>query len=93
MVGKTKKHLEVLREMRSRAVLGGGQTVSYTHLDVYKRQGNTLVRTHKYKTRRANEIAQPGNSKKPVMTAFFTSLPGHGSGQSSSCLLYTSRCV
>ena len=25
MVGKTKKHLEVLREMRSRAVLGGGQ--------------------------------------------------------------------
>ncbi len=23
--GKTKKHLEVLREMRSRAVLGGGQ--------------------------------------------------------------------
>ena len=25
MGGKTKKHLEVLREMRSRAVLGGGQ--------------------------------------------------------------------
>ncbi|MBS1228230.1 MAG: hypothetical protein H6R17_1507, partial [Proteobacteria bacterium] len=25
MDGKTKKHLEVLREMRGRAVLGGGQ--------------------------------------------------------------------
>ena len=30
--------------------LGGGEAVSYTHLDVYKRQVYTLDRTHFYVT-------------------------------------------
>ena len=51
------------------------KSVSYTHLDVYKRQVSTSVR--------ASVVFQLAVSSRT------TSMPGY----SSTCLLYTSRCV
>ena len=55
--------------------------VSYTHLDVYKRQGmDSGVRKAEDKTLSTGMFRLPG-------------MTGRGWGDSHRCLLYTSRCV
>ena len=65
------------------AELVGGDSVSYTHLDVYKRQLTSIpppAATAQTPRGRQRIAASPG------------SVPGHR-GSPQTCLLYTSRCV
>ena len=67
----------LLHASRNAVIKGGSNTVSYTHLDVYKRQ-----------KKHGAEVAAVGNGTAGRETeAFIRALPGW------SCLLYTSRCV
>ena len=56
------------------------KTVSYTHLDVYKRQELNVVT-------KSNDQTGPGASFGVTRNNVF------GGGESWNCLLYTSRCV
>ena len=65
-----------------------GEPVSYTHLDVYKRQGVSDPGYRLIQTLKEKEVSftvLPGPSA--VVTALV------GSGLPTDCLLYTSRCV
>ncbi|WP_459447886.1 hypothetical protein [Erwinia amylovora] len=57
------------------------RAVSYTHLDVYKRQGD----------HRAHPCARPDGQPVAVQNGSPAVLSNPDEG--SSCLLYTSRCV
>ena len=68
------------------------QAVSYTHLDVYKRQRllqtmqqTALYRTIKKKTKMPELLSEPMEIRIPLMGFSFLRIP--------TCLLYTSRCV
>ena len=56
--------------------------VSYTHLDVYKRQVQSI-------TQLLGHLVQAGGKDANLVFSPHIALPGHVKG----CLLYTSRCV
>ena len=63
--------------------------VSYTHLDVYKRQGFTRDGAKEAIIARGGKAA--GSVSKN--TDWVIVGPGAGSKEAKACLLYTSRCV
>ena len=63
------------------------ETVSYTHLDVYKRQGHYI----KYGKRKAMEIATLGCAVRVKLSQDKKRIEDVRLGY--GCLLYTSRCV
>ena len=67
---------------RIRSTMGKHTAVSYTHLDVYKRQ--CYDKAH-YFAQKLSSIGLPRREKGPFFHEFATECPG--------CLLYTSRCV
>ena len=72
------------------------KTVSYTHLDVYKRQGVATVDASR-RDDRVNRLADR-NAQRPQRTVILRRLngdiqPTEINDHQGSCLLYTSRCV
>ena len=62
--------------------------VSYTHLDVYKRQGSAKINCTKRLIRRCRALQRAKELRNTGMLRL-----RRLSGLCSSCLLYTSRCV
>ena len=82
--------------------MSASSPVSYTHLDVYKRQGKLSFTIYGKETRPANRtskyvsetlgVTDPGE---PIVKVDASLAPGARVTEQSShsCLLYTSRCV
>ena len=72
--------MEIERKWEISGFPEGLEPVSYTHLDVYKRQGQIEFRVFGHR-RGAKAVKQP-----------LCKAPAHRA-QRRACLLYTSRCV
>ena len=77
--------LDEIRHVGLHFLVGGRHPVSYTHLDVYKRQGLPGAAVQRQPGRLAPAAGRPqrGRMGRPVPQALL----------SVRCLLYTSRCV